>query len=596
MPARLIVVRPEIASLKEATIGDSAAAATHTRAAHQHAFMGVTDEEIIEIQLECFADDVDIIPGMTAWTRAEVEAFFQSNGEVKPVGNSKSLSFAVVHEPRVAIRKSPSSNADIAASLTSGTVVEGTLHADDTNWLLLADGRGYVMISHPSLGALIEAVRAPVVGAKPAHSDADALSADANAAAPAPAVAANSGGASLQRTFDLSITRKACGANLKVVDASGAARDSLFDHFVMQELLHDFRHAFRNESSTPPTHPPTAIGSLAQTLSFRRGPLPTCSACAWRSAAWRAPEDCVRVASSDFAVRVRVCACGAVPDEYCSSDTATDLECITYVQMGGQILPIPDKKGRRKPPAGGVRQRIEHLGGLRCLVCEKDDGSDEVPLAIVVLAHGIHVLSDDLFGLAYHLARPRVRFILPGGCEASSDYKPNADDAPLRPSRQWFAWHEGDGPAVLEPKLDAAAAKLAACAAAAHAQAPEATLVLGGFSQGAAVALQAVVATPTLRPAALIQLAAQAPLAAELPPRTLNGVRVLVVAGKHDPIAPIAAAEKLHGACTSAGAVSAPLVMYDGAHEVTLEAVHAMGKLLAELLSNGSSETAVDLA
>jgi hypothetical protein len=68
--------------------------------------------------------------------------------------------------------------------------------------------------------------------------------------------------------------------------------------------------------------------------------------------------------------------------------------------MGGQIGPVPLKKGKRKAPAGGVRQRVEHLGGLRCIVAEKDEGSEEVPKCVVILAHGIHVLADDLCALA----------------------------------------------------------------------------------------------------------------------------------------------------------------------------------------------------
>ena len=293
-----------------------------------------------------------------------------------------------------------------------------------------------------------------------------------------------------------------------------------------------------------------------------------------------------------------------VPDEYCNSDVATDLECITYVQMGGQLIPIESKDGKRKKPDGPVRQRVEYLGGLRCVISERDDGSEETPLMIVVLAHGIHVMSDDLYGLAYHLARRRVRFVLPGGLEESSEYKdrdPRGEDVPPRAPRQWFAWSEKDTPTTLRPRLEAAARQLAACAAAAHAQAPDATLVVGGFSQGAAASLQAVVATPALKPAALVQLSAQAPLC-EMPPGSLDGVRLLAAAGTSDPIAPISMSETLISACTAAGAEAAPLLTYDGAHEVTLDVVHEVGKLLDGLLAKGepaaapTAEPAVEVA
>ena len=116
-----------------------------------------------------------------------------------------------------------------------------------------------------------------------------------------------------------------------------------------------------------------------------------------------------------------------------NTDHADDTECISWCLTGGQIAPLPAKKGQRKPPAGGMRQRVERLGALRCVVAEKDEGSDETPLLLVVMAHGINVLGDDLYGLAYHCGAtfggggmPRVRFVLPGAPEEVEQLKVTA--------------------------------------------------------------------------------------------------------------------------------------------------------------------------
>ena len=115
----------------------------------------LTDDEIVDIQIEYFADEVEIIAGMKSWTREEVEKYFESGGTVKPMLAAKKY-FTVVHKPRVAIREKPSATANIVASLNTGALLDGVLHADDANWLALSDGRGCVMITHASLGKLLE--------------------------------------------------------------------------------------------------------------------------------------------------------------------------------------------------------------------------------------------------------------------------------------------------------------------------------------------------------------------------------------------------------------------------------------------------------
>ena len=193
-------------------------------------------------------------------------------------------------------------------------------------------------------------------------------------------------------------------------------------------------------------------------------------------------------------------------------------------------------------------------------------------------------------GLAYHVAQPRVRFILPGGLEESSEFKPLDEERPLRAPRQWFKWTEADDAQSLVPKIERAATAISECAAAALANAPDAKLVLGGFSQGAAVTLNAACRSGSKmpKPMALVQLAAQAP-PSELPANSLEGVKLLVAAGSSDPIAPVATATKLYDACGAAGASALPMHTFDGEHEVTLDTVHKVGQLLNSLL--GSDET-----
>ena len=64
-----------------------------------------------------------------------------------------------------------------------------------------------------------------------------------------------------------------------------------------------------------------------------------------------------------------------------NTDEATDTECVMWCQMGGQIGPLPNKNGARKTAVGGMRQRIEMLGGLRCIVAERDEGCAQPPYA-----------------------------------------------------------------------------------------------------------------------------------------------------------------------------------------------------------------------
>lgn len=337
--------------------------------------MPLTHAEILEIQAETFADDVPLHVGadgqvdMYSWSRDAVASYFESDGQELPgsgigiIGGltAASLSSQVPHhyrvqfQPRVAVRKTPAADGVLFGSLNHGIKFEGVIEG---NWIRLTSEPaakcvgGYVMVEHPQHGKLLELLPDPAAETGKTQSDAKDVQDGGQQ------------GTSLKKTFELKASKKMCGANMAFIDASGASRDGLFDHYVVQELLPEFRKKFRLES---------------------------------------------------------------IPDELYDTDRATDSECVVWCSMNCQIRPLPPPKGKtRKAAPGGVRQRVEWLGGLRCIVAEREEGSDDgAPALVVVLLHGINVLGDDLYGLCYHCAtRPRVRFVLPAGPEESDDEPP----------------------------------------------------------------------------------------------------------------------------------------------------------------------------
>ena len=495
--------------------------------------MPVTLEQVEAIRDELFAHDIEPIPEMLDWSEEDVTKFFESDGQYRPAAEAPPTPPPpgpptppaplpdTVFRVIFKPRVAIRSQPSATAAPAGAKSTGSIVHgAVEDGWLRLDPEPG-----HP-FGYIM--LKHPEHGVllepAPEHSKKAAAALDKPPAtkppAPAPALAAVKPKAGLKKDFGkLTVGRKACGANLKTTDAAGASRDALFDHFVLQEVLQDFQKKFRAEG---------------------------------------------------------------IREDLYDTDEATDTECVTWCQMGGQIAPIPNKKGQRKPAPGGVRQRVEHYGGLRCIIAENDRGSEQPPLLLVLLAHGIHVLGDDLYSLAYHCARPNVRFVLPQAAETSpAPVKP--DPMQLRPTLQWFAWKAESTPAELAPRVAQAARQLSECAAAALAAAPGAKLVLGGFSQGAAVALAAAASAPSLRPTALVQLAAQAPLG-ELDAATLEGSTLLVAAGTNDEVAPVETAKKLLAACEAAGAKAKPLLVYDGEHEVTPDVAKALGTLLDDLV------------
>ncbi|CAE7212093.1 unnamed protein product [Symbiodinium natans] len=273
-----------------------------------------------------------------------------------------------------------------------------------------------------------------------------------------------------------------------------------------------------------------------------------------------------------------------IPDHLYDTAKTSEMDCITFFQTVGHLACEPS--GKRLPSPGGVRQRLERFGDLRCIVVEPD-AMQEPPKLVAVLAHGIEVLGDDLYGLAHRLCTDGLRVVLPEAPSESA--QPREEDIvenvgqPIdesqredldewrKPLREW--WSRSVKEKDIEKCLSQAAEGLTACAAAAKG---DAKLVLGGFSQGSLVALAAA---KKAKPSGLILLCPPGAVAAPVA-KTLDAPPpALVASGSEDIIAPRDGVHQVHEALTSAGS-RAELVNFEGGHEVTMKVVDAVRAFL----------------
>lgn len=186
---------------------------------------------------------------------------------------------------------------------------------------------------------------------------------------------------------------------------------------------------------------------------------------------------------------------------------------------------------------------------------------------LLVLAHGFGADERDLGGLLPHLD-PDGRFVtvLPRGPEA----------APGTPGFSWFdladpaAAREGFSTAVgaFDEMVDDACTEYGTVRGEAF---------LGGFSQGAGVALVAGLGAPEgRRPAGVLALSPFLPSPDVLPagPALAVDVPVMIQHGTHDPLVPVKRSRDLARALTAAGA---PVVFgeYPMEHQVALESIEA---------------------
>ncbi len=209
--------------------------------------------------------------------------------------------------------------------------------------------------------------------------------------------------------------------------------------------------------------------------------------------------------------------------------------------------------------------------------------SSEAP--VIVCLHGYGADAADLASLAQEvdLARP-VRWIFP--------------DAPLRmsafmPGKAWFAIDQERMQSVqFEGKaidlaagrplgLDEAVATVSEFLKALAV--PVERLILGGFSQGAMVALELTLGAPRtplglfLMSTALVDEAALAARAA-----ARGGMKFFQSHGSHDPLLSFDGARRLHAALVAAG-WTGEKVIFDGGHGVTREVLDGLAGYLDSL-------------
>ena len=213
---------------------------------------------------------------------------------------------------------------------------------------------------------------------------------------------------------------------------------------------------------------------------------------------------------------------------------------------------------------------------------------------VVVLLHGFGAPGSDLVGLAPHLhTSPDVRFVFP---EAPLDLGPAfaggrawwmIDMLALQQAMAAGAFRDlarsvpeglADARAQLSGCLDALQEKLA----------PE-SLVLGGFSQGAMLALDFALRDKR-RLDALVLFSTTLIAEAEWAPRfsSRTGLPVVLSHGRYDPVLPYQGAERVRALMEDAG-LDVRFVPFEGMHEIPEEAVAAGRSCFEKLWSERNS-------
>ena len=215
-----------------------------------------------------------------------------------------------------------------------------------------------------------------------------------------------------------------------------------------------------------------------------------------------------------------------------------------------------------------------------CLV-----GPPDAPL-LAVLLHGFGASGEDLVPLAGEIDVPSVRYAFPeapleiSGVHGAARAWWMLDLARLEEDLRRGAPRDRrdevpDGLPAARGQvlrlLDQLEARFAA---------PGARLVLGGFSQGAMLALD-VALHRERPPAGLILMSGTLIAEAEWQPRmaSLAGVPVMMSHGRHDALLPYHVAEVLRDRLTAAGAV-VDWQPFLGEHEIPRAAINAAGELL----------------
>jgi len=232
-----------------------------------------------------------------------------------------------------------------------------------------------------------------------------------------------------------------------------------------------------------------------------------------------------------------------------------------------------------------VREQL--LGGLNAIVTggrDREGGGDG---PVVVLLHGFGAPGDDLVGLWRALDVPEeMRFVFPA--------------APMRPpglggGRAWWmidlerlmgSSEPLDRSGEVPEGLAEARAQLIALLDDVERRLGARTIVLGGFSQGAMLALDTALRGE--RPFAGLVLMSGTLLAehewAPLMPRR-RGLPVFMSHGTRDPLLPFRAAERLRDLLVEAG-LKVEWVPFNGQHEIPWLVVERLGAFLRSVTAS----------
>lgn len=253
-------------------------------------------------------------------------------------------------------------------------------------------------------------------------------------------------------------------------------------------------------------------------------------------------------------------------------------------------------------PGGILSIRTEFRGGLRCRLLggPSDDGNS--PDLVVVLCHGYGAPGDDLVPLAAEIIEDDpvlgalVRFVLPAAPLRLGGFGPYE-------SLAWWALDQTaieealalgrplDQRHVTPEGLSTARERLTALLddTCRKDRIPLSRLVLGGFSQGAMLSVEAALRLPeTIGGLVLFSgaLLSQEEWARLAPAR--RGLPALMTHGRQDPLLSFAAAEALRDLLSAAG-VAVQWLPFDGPHTIPAAAQDRLAGLLRTLLRTGDS-------
>ncbi len=226
------------------------------------------------------------------------------------------------------------------------------------------------------------------------------------------------------------------------------------------------------------------------------------------------------------------------------------------------------------------------LGELDCVVAPAPSGRTR---RLVVLLHGFGAPGDDLVGLSTALAAPDTALVFPAAPLTFADLY---GAPPFIDARAWWrldleaierARRAGGLRDLTRERpegLDAARAGVVKLLGALRARHPEASVVLGGFSQGAMLATDSAL-REDLGLEALVVLSGSLLCEPEWRPRfpALARVRVFQSHGVEDDILPYAFAARLHEGLREAG-IAARFVPFEGGHGIAPEVLTALTEFL----------------